>query len=267
MVLSIAQKVQAGATERSWPEGVAACATLFIEIAHRVVGDRVPIVGTVDGKAVMAAFLVHGRDHEGGDAPLQGRPCADHVVLHGDRLAFGVEPDLDLLVSQGPGEIHLHVVFAGIDQLHRLADRLGRGDRRNHHVRLQPATEAAAEVMLMDDDILGIGTGHRSGDRRRAGVELVAGIDMPNAVLLEGQRVHRLHRRMDIDARQIFGLDHLGRLFHGRGGVAILDEEDAFRPLFLQAAQLVDDRLVGHVGVWPLSQSIFSAAAAFLAPS
>jgi hypothetical protein len=51
-------------------------------------------------------------------------------VLHGDRLAIGIEPDPDLLVGQGAGEIHLHVIFAGIDQLHRLADHLGRGDRR-----------------------------------------------------------------------------------------------------------------------------------------
>ena len=77
----------------------------------------------------------------------------------------------------------------------------------------------------MDHDILGIGTGNRSRNRGCAGVELVAGIDVPNAVLLEGQRVHRLHRRMDIDAGEIFGLDHLGRLLHRRGGVAVLDEE------------------------------------------
>ncbi len=32
MVLSIAQKVQAGATERNWPEGVAACASLFMKL-------------------------------------------------------------------------------------------------------------------------------------------------------------------------------------------------------------------------------------------
>ena len=60
-------------------------------------------------------------------------------------LPFAVEPDLDLLVGQGPGEVHLHVVFAGKDQLHRLADSLGRRDRRDHHVRLQPAPEAAAQ--------------------------------------------------------------------------------------------------------------------------
>ena len=60
-------------------------------------------------------------------------------------LPSASRPDFDLLVGQGSGEIHLHVVFAGIDELHRLADGLGRGDRRYHHVRFQAASEAAAE--------------------------------------------------------------------------------------------------------------------------
>ena len=83
----------------------------------------------------------------------------------------------------------------------------------------------------------------------RAGVELVAGIDVPDAVLLDGQGVHRLHRRVDIEACQILRLDHLRGLFHRGGGVAVLDEQDAFSPLLLQAARLVDDRLVGDVGI------------------
>ena len=151
-------------------------------------------------------------------------------------LPFGIEPDLDFLVGQRPGEIHLHVVFAGIDQLHRLADGLGRRHRRNRHVRLQPAPEAAAQIMLMDDDVLGIHAGHRSRNRRGAGVELVAGIDVPDAVLLHGQRVHRLERGMDVEAGEVFALDHLGGLFHRGGGIAVLDEQEAFGAVFLQPA-------------------------------
>ncbi len=156
---------------------------LVFEVAHGVIGDRVPIIGAVDGEAVVRALLVHGRRQERRDTPARGRPGADHVVLHGDGMAVGIEPDLDFLVGQRPGEIHLHVVFARIDQLHRLADGFRGRDRRNGHVGLQPAPEAAAQIVLMDDDVLGIDTGHRSRDQRGAGVELIAGIDMPGAVL------------------------------------------------------------------------------------
>jgi hypothetical protein len=45
-------------------------------------------------------------------------------VLQADQLAIGVDASLNLLVGERPGEIHRHVVFAGIDQLDRLASRL-----------------------------------------------------------------------------------------------------------------------------------------------
>ncbi len=70
----------------------------------------------------------------------------------------------------------------------------------------------------------------------RAGVELIAGIDVPDAVLLHGQRVHRLDRRMDIEAGEVFALDNLGGLFHRGGGVAVFDEQEAFGSGFLQPA-------------------------------
>ena len=41
----------------------------------------------------------------------------------------------------------------------------------------------------------------------------------------------------------------LAAFCHRRRRIAVFDEEEAFGPLLLQAAQLVDDRLVGHVGV------------------
>jgi hypothetical protein len=132
-------------------------------------------------------------------------------------MPLGIKPDLDLLVGQRTGVIHLHVVFTGIDQLDRLADRLGSRERRDDHVRFQPAPEAAAQEMLMDHDVLGINAGYRSRDQRGAGVELIAGIDVPGAVLLHGQRVHRLERRMDVEAGEVFALDDSGSLPH-RGG-------------------------------------------------
>jgi len=71
--------------------------------------------------------------------------------------------------------------------------------------------------MLMDDHVLGIDTGHRSRDQCGAGIELVAGIDVPSAVLFHGQRVHGFERRMDVEAGEVFALDDLGGFLH-RGG-------------------------------------------------
>jgi hypothetical protein len=90
--------------------------------------------------------------------------------------------------------------------------------------------------MLMDDNVLGIDAGHRSRDQRGAGVELIAGIDVPLAVFFHGQCVHRLERRMDVDAGEVFALDHLGGLVHRRGGVAVFDEQEAFSAFLLQPA-------------------------------
>ena len=80
-MLSTAQKVQPGATERSWPDGVAFCAELVQDGAHLVVGHRVPEVGAVHDEAVERALLVDRGREELGDSPARRRPRADHVVL------------------------------------------------------------------------------------------------------------------------------------------------------------------------------------------
>ena len=153
-MLSTAQKVQPGATERSWPGGRRLLRQLVQDRAHLVVGHGVPEVGAVDGEAVERALLVDRRGQELRDAPARGRPGADHVVLQADQLAVGIEPGLHLLVGERPGEIHRHVVFAGIDQLDGLADRLRRQHRGDHHVGVEPAAEAAAHEVLVQHHVL-----------------------------------------------------------------------------------------------------------------
>ncbi len=115
-----------------------------------MVGDRVPIVRAVHGEAVMAALFVNGRGQEGGDTPARGWPGADHVVLHSDGLATGIETHLYLLIGKRAGEIHRHVVFARIDQLDWLSNSLGRSHRRDNHVGLKPAPETTPEIMLVN---------------------------------------------------------------------------------------------------------------------
>ena len=81
---------------------------------------------------------------------------------------FGIKPDLDLLVGQRTGVIHLHVVLSGIDVLDRLADRLGCRELRYVLVRFKTAPDSAALEMLMDHVFVGIESGYRSRDQRGA---------------------------------------------------------------------------------------------------
>ena len=48
-----------------------------------------------------------------------------------------------------------------------------------------------------------------SSSVRRAGEELIARVDVPGLIFLKGEGVHRLHRTMDIDARQIIEGEYL----------------------------------------------------------
>jgi hypothetical protein len=138
-------------------------------------------------------------------------------VLQADELAGGVEPRLHALVGEWPGEIHREVVFARVDNLDWLADRLGSEHGRDDHVRFEAAAEASAQELLVHHDVLGIDAGGGSRDRPRAGGELVAGVDVPYTVLLLGERIHRLQRSMNVDARCVDGAELLVGSRNGAG--------------------------------------------------
>ena len=82
----------AGATERSWPDGVALLRKVVLEVADRVVRDRVPIVGAVDGKARSSCLSCPRKASGTPGSPVRGRPSADHVMLHGDGLPLASSP-------------------------------------------------------------------------------------------------------------------------------------------------------------------------------
>ncbi len=146
-------------------------------------------------------------------------------MVHRDQFAVAVKASLDLLERQRAREVHRHVVFARVDDLDRLADGFRRLHRRDQHVALETPAEAAAEPLLMHHDELGIDPGSSRCDRAGACRKLVAGVDVPDVTLLLGRSRHRLHRRMDVDAGGVFGLQHLRRRAKGRRRVAVLDEE------------------------------------------
>ena len=183
IMLSTAQKVQPGATDRNWPDGRGVVRHLVEDGADVVVGHGIEEVRAVHGEGIERALLVDRRRQEVRDAPALGRPRRDHVVIHRDQLAVAVQTRLDLLERQGPRKVHGHVVFARIDHLDRLADGLRRLHRGHHHVGVETPAEAAAQPHLVHHDEFGIDPGGTRRDRAGARRELVAGIDVPDIAL------------------------------------------------------------------------------------
>ena len=198
---------------------------LVLDRADVVIGHGIEEIRTVHGERIQRTLLVDRGRQEIGDSPPRRRPRTDHVVIERDQLAVGVETRLDLLERQRPRIVHGHVVFAGVDDLDRLADGLGRLHRRHHHVGVETPAEAAAQPHLMHHDEFGIDPGRTRRDRAGARRKLVAGIDVQDVALELGGGVHRLERRMDVDAGGVLRLHHLCRRPEGRCGIAVLDEE------------------------------------------
>ena len=136
-----------------------------------------------------------------------------------------------------------------VDDLDRLADGLRRLHRGHHHVGVETPAEAAAQPHLVHHDELGIDPGRTRRDRAGARRELVAGIDVQDVALELGGGVHRLERRMDVDAGGVFRLQHLRRRPEGRRRIAVLDEELPGIVERLQPLRLVDQRLARQLGV------------------
>ncbi len=136
-----------------------------------------------------------------------------------------------------------------VDDLDRLADGLRRLHRRHHHVGVETPAEAAAQPHLVHHDELGIDPGRTRRDRAGARRELVAGIDVPDVALELGSGVHRLQRRMDVDAGGVLRLQHLRRRPEGRRRIAVLDEELPGIVERLQPLRFVDQRLARQLGV------------------
>ena len=97
-----------------------------------------------------------------------------------------------------------------------------------------------------------IDAGRRRCDAGRARHELVARVQVENAILVFGRGVHRLHWRMDVDARRIFRFEHFCGLAHSAIDVAGLHEPVAGVLGLLQAARFGEDRRVGGVGIGAL---------------
>ena len=171
-------------------------------------------------------------------------------MIERDQLAVGVQTGLDLLERQRARIVHGHVVFARVDDLDRLADGLRRLHRGHHHVRIETSAEAAAQPHLMHHDEFGIDLGGTGRDRAGARRKLVAGIDVPDIALQLRRRIHRLQRRMNVDAGGVFRLHHLRRRTESRCRIAVLDEEQAGIVQRLQPFGFSKQRLARQLCIW-----------------
>ena len=137
-------------------------------------------------------------DHE----LLERRPgqdrLADDGVLPCDGRSLAVETDLDPVQEERPVIATLDVILARPDSLHRHACRLGDVHRLADEVggRRRAPSEAAAEELRMDRDVL-LGDARDLGGRHLVhGLELGAGPDLAAAALELHRAVERLHRRV-----------------------------------------------------------------------
>ena len=132
----------------------------------------------------------------------------------------------------------LDVFLAGPHHLDRPVDLLGDAHRRDHHVGLELAAEAAAEQLVVDGDLVDRQAGRLRRLRLHPRHDLGAGPDLAGVRLEMNRAVHRLHRRMRQE-RQL-----VGRLEPVAGRKALGDIAVGFRDhavLFAGGAQILPD--------------------------
>ena len=164
------------------------------------------------------------------------------VILPFDRAR------LEAVEIERPVERLLNVLLARPDDLHRPVDLLRDAHGLGDIVHFEPPAEAAADQMIVDDDLLERQTRHLRRDPLRAGDDLIADPDLAGVGTNVHGAVHRLHRRMGEERHVI------GRLDFRSLAQSLVDVAGRFRDRarFLacrdEAVQHIGRR---HVGVRP----------------
>ena len=158
-----------------------------------------------------------------------------------------VLPADDLAVGQGRGngvavdraiDVVLDVFFAGPYHLYRPVHLFGDTDRRDRHVGLELAAEAAAEQVIVDGHFLDRKSRRFCRLRLHPGQDLRAGPDLAGVGLQTNRGVDRLHRRVREKGKLV------GRVQPLAGRKALGDIAFGFRDyavLFARRAQILPD--------------------------
>ena len=134
-------------------------------------------------------------------------------------LPLLVEPGGNAVEPIRPVHVVLDVFLTRPHDLHGTIDMLGDLDGADRAVGLQPPAEAAADQMIVDDDLLrrqacGL-RGHRLDTRHR----LAADPDFALILAKVHRAVHRLHRGVGQERNLVGRLDLGGGARHGLVGV------------------------------------------------
>ena len=141
-------------------------------------------------------------------------------MVPGDRHSLVVETSRYPVEESGPVHIVLDVFLAGPDDLDRTVDMLRDLDGASDTIDLQPPAKAAANQMVVHDDLVQRQARDLCGSRLGARDDLVADPDFA-AVLADMRRaVHRLHCRVREERDLVGRLDLGNRTRHGFVGVA-----------------------------------------------
>src|SRR5262245_21799313 len=125
---------------------------------------------------------------------------------------------------------------------------LGYLDGTDRAVGLQPPAEAAADQMIVDDDLLWRQAGGLRGHRLNPRYRLAADPDFARILAEMHRAIHRLHRRVGQERDLIDRLDPGGGAYHGLVGVTDVLRHctRAKRRLF----ELARDVRCGELGMW-----------------
>src|SRR5262249_22758229 len=106
-----------------------------------------------------------------------------------------------------PIDVVLHILFARPHDLDRGRDLFGNAHRAFYHVGLEPAAEAAAEVMVVDRHLVDWDARGLSRILLASALHLRAGPDLTGAWRQTHGTVHRFHRGMGEKWQLVVGIE------------------------------------------------------------
>ena len=143
----------------------------------------------------------------------------------GNRNTVLVEARREAVVIVGPVDIVLNVFFAGPHHFHRTVDLPSDPHGQGDAIDVQPATEAAAEQLIVDLDLLERQAGDLRGRGLRAAQHLRSHPDVTAVLAHMNGAVHRLHGGVRQKRHLVDRLDPVGGVGHGLGDIALLDAD------------------------------------------
>src|SRR5580700_1983310 len=168
------------------------------------------------------------------------------TVMPGDKFAIVVEGGFDVMRRRRAEFSESDVVFAGPDQLHRLADRLRQADRVVHGLVVAAPAKTAAEELLVQHDVGALGLQDAGDAVEQAGRRLGADPKLGRFSVggHGGGGVHRLHLRVVDVARAIFAAEHALGARQRRLGVAFVLVSYAVASLVAADGRKILERLL-----------------------